>query len=84
VAIRLRGTFERRFRSRPERFRFAATVEWVKAMGRRISSLLLFVGGYLAMASLAPVVALAPALVSFFAGVIVLAREPEAARRSAR
>jgi hypothetical protein len=47
-------------------------------MGRRLTSLLLFVGGYLTMASLAPVVAAAPALLSFFAGVIVLVREPEA------
>ena len=47
-------------------------------MGRRLTSLLLFVGGYLAMASLAPLVAVAPALLSFFAGVIVLVREPEA------
>ena len=46
-------------------------------MGRRLTSLLLFVGGYLAMASLAPLVAVAPALLSCFAGVIVLVREPE-------
>ncbi|MGZ4256575.1 MAG: hypothetical protein ACXVRE_02290 [Gaiellaceae bacterium] len=38
---------------------------------------MLFVVGYLAMASLAPLVALAPALLSFFAGVLVLVREPE-------
>ena len=47
-------------------------------MGRRGSSLLLFVAGYLAMASLAPAVALVPALLSFFAGVLVLVREPHA------
>jgi hypothetical protein len=47
-------------------------------MGRRSASLLLFVGGYLAMASLAPLTALAPALLSFFAGVLVLIREPKA------
>jgi hypothetical protein len=47
-------------------------------MGRRLTSLLLFVGGYLAMASLAPLTAAAPALLSFFAGVLVLVREPEA------
>jgi hypothetical protein len=46
-------------------------------MGRRLTSLLLFVGGYLAMASLAPLVALVPALLSFFAGVIVLIRDSE-------
>ena len=45
-------------------------------MGRRAISLMLFVAGYLAMASLAPLVALAPALLSFFAGVLVLVREP--------
>jgi Kef-type K+ transport system membrane component KefB len=48
-------------------------------MGRRGTSLLLFVAGYLAMAALAPLVALAPALLSFIAGVLVLIREPEAA-----
>jgi len=46
-------------------------------MGRRAISLMLFVAGYLAMASLAPLVALAPALLSFFAAVLVLVREPE-------
>jgi hypothetical protein len=46
-------------------------------MGRRLASLSLFVGGYLAMASLAPLTALAPALLSFFAGVFVLVREPK-------
>ena len=49
-------------------------------MGRRSSSLLLFVAGYLAMALLAPYVALVPALLSFFAGVLVLVREPSAER----
>ena len=47
-------------------------------MGRRLSSLILFVAGYLAMALLAPVIALVPALLSFFAGVLVLVREPQA------
>ena len=47
-------------------------------MGRRFVALSLFVGGYLAMASLAPMAALAPALLSFFVGVLVLAREPRA------
>lgn len=47
-------------------------------MGRRFASLSLFVAGYLAMASLAPLTALAPALLSFFAGVFVLIREPKA------
>ena len=46
-------------------------------MGRRATSLMLFVAGYLAMASLAPLVALAPALLCFFAGVLTLVREPE-------
>jgi hypothetical protein len=49
-------------------------------MGRRLASLTLFVSGYLVMAMLAPLVALAPALLSFFAGVLVLVRaRPEAA-----
>jgi hypothetical protein len=47
-------------------------------MGRRVASLSLFVAGYLAMASLAPLTAAAPALLSFFAGVLVLIREPKA------
>jgi hypothetical protein len=47
-------------------------------MGRRFGSLSLFVAGYLAMASLAPMTAVAPALLCFFAGVFVLIREPEA------
>jgi hypothetical protein len=46
-------------------------------MRRRIASLVLFVGGYLLMASLAPLVALVPALLSFFAGVLVLVRDPD-------
>jgi hypothetical protein len=45
-------------------------------MRRRVSSLLLFVGGYLLMAGLAPLVALVPALLSFFAGLLVLAKDP--------
>jgi hypothetical protein len=53
-------------------------------MGRRLTSLLLFVGGYLAMASLAPLVAVAPALLSFFAGVIVLMRESDPPRAAER
>jgi hypothetical protein len=53
-------------------------------VGRRFSSLLLFVAGYLAMAMLAPLVALVPALLTFFAGVLLLVREPadEARARS--
>jgi hypothetical protein len=47
-------------------------------VGRRFWSLSLFVAGYLAMASLAPLTAAAPALLCFFAGVFVLIREPEA------
>jgi len=51
-------------------------------MGRRSASLMLFVAGYLAMAMLAPAVALVPALLSFFAGVLVLVRDPAAAETS--
>ena len=51
---------------------------------RRFLSLSLFVVGYLTMASLAPMTALVPALLSFFAGVFVLIREPEAEVAPAR
>ena len=51
-------------------------------MGRRLSSLFLFVAGYLAMAMLAPAVALVPALLSFFAGVLVLVRDSSSAETS--
>jgi D-alanyl-lipoteichoic acid acyltransferase DltB (MBOAT superfamily) len=51
-------------------------------MGRRLSSLLFFVAGYFAMALLAPAVALVPALLSFFAGVLVLVRDRSAAETS--
>lgn len=60
------------------KFNAYVTGEGESLMGRRLVSLSLFVGGYLAMASLAPLTALAPALLSFFAGVLVLAREPRA------
>ena len=53
-------------------------------MKRRFASLSLFVVGYLTMASLAPMTALVPALLSFFAGVFVLIREPEAEVATAR
>jgi hypothetical protein len=49
-------------------------------MGRRISSLLLFVAGYLALASLGPLVAAVPALTSFVAATFLLALEREPAR----
>jgi hypothetical protein len=49
-------------------------------MGRRVTSLLLFGVGYLALASLGPLVALGPALTSFLVGVLVLAREPASPR----
>jgi len=48
-------------------------------MGRRAISVVLFVAGDVAMTSLPPLVALAPALLSFFSGVLVLVREPERA-----
>jgi hypothetical protein len=47
-----------------------------RSVGRRLASLTLFVAGYLAMASLAPLAALVPAMLSFLAGVLVLVREP--------
>jgi hypothetical protein len=49
-------------------------------MGRRALSLLLFVTGYLMLATLDPVVAAGPALTSFVAGTLVLARESGRAR----
>jgi hypothetical protein len=49
-------------------------------MGRRALSLLLFVTGYLMLATLDPVVAVGPALTSFVAATLVLARESEPAR----
>ena len=49
-------------------------------MGRRIGSLSLFVAGYLALASLGPLVAAPLALASFFTATLLLAREPEPTR----
>ena len=48
--------------------------------GRRTLSLLLFVAGYLMLATLEPLVAAGPALTSFVAATLLLAREPAAAR----
>ena len=49
-------------------------------MGRRLLSLLLFVAGYLLLAMLEPLVAAGPALTSFVAATLLLARVPEPAR----
>jgi hypothetical protein len=49
-------------------------------MGRRSLSLMLFVDGYLALATLAPTVAAAPALATFVAATMLLAREPQPTR----
>jgi len=49
-------------------------------MGRRLSSLVLFATGFVVLASLGPLVAVGPALTSFFAGVLILARVPASAR----
>ena len=49
-------------------------------MGRRTLSLLLFVAGYLLLAALEPLVAAGPALTSFLAATLLLAREATAAR----
>jgi hypothetical protein len=49
-------------------------------MGRRLLSLLLFTAGYGLLATLAPSVAAGPALTSFTAASLLLAREPRAAR----
>jgi len=53
---------------------------WTGRMGRRLLALLLFVAGYLAVGTLEPLVAAGPALTSFVAATLLLAREPEAAR----
>jgi hypothetical protein len=47
-------------------------------MGRRALSLLLFVAGYAVLATLEPLVAAGPALASFLAATLVLAREHDA------
>jgi hypothetical protein len=49
-------------------------------MGRRALSLLLFVAGYLLLATLEPLVAAGPALASFVAATLVIASESEPAR----
>ena len=49
-------------------------------MGRRALSLLLSVSGYVLLATLEPVVAAGPALTSFVAASLVLARESGPAR----
>jgi hypothetical protein len=49
-------------------------------MVRRVSSLLLFVAGYLALASFGLALAVVPAGASFVAAALLLAREPESAR----
>ena len=49
-------------------------------MGRRMLSLLLFVAGYLMLATLELLIAAGPALTGFVAAMLLLAREPAAAR----
>jgi hypothetical protein len=49
-------------------------------MGRRVSSLLLFMAGYVALASLGPLWAAGPALTSFVAATLLLTRERKPAR----
>jgi hypothetical protein len=49
-------------------------------MGRRLLSLLLFVAGYVLLATLEPLVAAGPALTSFVAATMLLARESAPAR----
>ena len=49
-------------------------------MGRRPLSLLLFVVGYLLLATLEPLVAAGPSLTCFMAAALLLAREPAVAR----
>jgi hypothetical protein len=49
-------------------------------MGRRLLSLFLFVAGYFLLATLEPLVAAGPALTSFVAATMLLARVSETAR----
>ena len=49
-------------------------------MGRRAFSLLLFVAGYVILATLEPILAAGPALTSFVAATLVLTRESKPAR----
>jgi hypothetical protein len=49
-------------------------------MIRRVSSLLLFVAGYLLVASFGPAVAAVPACASFLAAALLLARDPTSAQ----
>ena len=51
-------------------------------MGRRALSLVLFVAGYVALATLEPLVAIGPALTSFLAGALLLARDPASSATS--
>jgi hypothetical protein len=66
-----RGLFDPRNSLPPNRVE-----EPVSNMGRRLLSLLLFVAGYLLLATLAPLVAAGPALTAFTAATLLLAREP--------
>ena len=68
------GTFDHRI------FCLQIALNAVRRMGRRSLSLLLFVAGYLVLATLEPLVAAGPALTSFVAATLLLAREPAAAR----
>jgi hypothetical protein len=49
-------------------------------LSRRLLSLLFFVAGYVLLATLEPLVAAGPALTSFVAATMLLAREPKPAR----
>jgi hypothetical protein len=49
-------------------------------MGRRLLSLVLFVAGYLVLATLEPLVAAGPALASFAVATLLLVRVPKPAR----
>ena len=51
-----------------------------QGMGPRLVSLLLFMAGYVALATLGPLWAAGPALTSFVAATLLLAREREPAR----
>ena len=69
------GAFDSRIFLPPNRVKWASW-GWVEGL----LSLLLFVAGYLMLATLEPLVAAGPALTSFVAAMLLLAREPAAAR----
>ena len=80
VANRSGGGVLRAGRSDAVSFCLRIALNGPQGMGRRPLALLLFVAGYVALATLEPLVAAGPALTSFVAATLLLAREPAAPR----